>query len=118
MRGAALLLLLAGCYAEADYVPARTAAFCTWALECTDAATLAFDGTTMESCQAQWGPVFQTEGATCRKFKRKIAKQCVAAIEQATCPADGSPVAEAMPEICSYVYERCTANSEPDDTGT
>lgn len=114
-------LVLVGCYSETDYVVDKTEAFCVWAVACTDEATQAFDGLDASSCQGTWGPAFAEEGATCRKFKSKIAKQCVDAITLATCPEDGSPVAENMPEICTYVYERCetlgSEEPEPEPTG-
>lgn len=107
MRWIVLAALATGCYAEHDFVPAKTDAFCAFLLECTDPAVIAFDGMNMEVCQGFWGPRFDEEGDTCRKFTRSVAQDCVAALELATCPEDGSPVSENLPEICSYVYTRC-----------
>lgn len=100
-------LFVSGCYSEADFVPAKTDAFCAYLLDCSDPATIAFDGLDLNSCLGTYGPVFDAEGDDCRRFKRGLAKQCVAAITGATCPVDGATVEESIPEVCDFVYERC-----------
>ncbi len=107
-----LFLVLAGCYSRAAYVPDKADAFCSWLLECTDPAVIAYDGMSMDACLGLWGPVFQEEDASCEKFAPGVAKQCVEALQTASCPEDGSPVGENIPEVCDYVYQRCSAGSE------
>jgi hypothetical protein len=102
-------VLAVGCYSESTFVPEKTDAFCAWLLRCEDPAVIAFDGMDLPVCQGTFGPTFQEEGADCRKFKRGIAKQCVASLEAATCPPEGTSVEEAIPEVCAFVYERCDA---------
>ncbi|MCA9567270.1 MAG: hypothetical protein KC656_05485 [Myxococcales bacterium] len=119
MRSVLLLVpLVAGCYSQYDYVTTKTDTFCSWLLECTDPSVLAFDGMNMEVCQGFWGPRFEEEGLECKKFKRGVAKQCIEALELATCPADGSPVSDNIPEVCDFVYLRCEpqALEEPEPT--
>jgi len=109
------VLFAAGCYNESKFVPEKTDAFCALLLECTDPAVLAFDGMTNESCQAFWGPQFRDEGLDC-KFRRGAAKDCVSALMNATCPAEGS-VADNLPEICGAVFTDCPVRRDtPDDT--
>lgn len=116
MRWTLLVALFAtGCYSESDFVPAKTDAFCSLLLECTDPAVLAFDGFDETSCIAYYGPLFRAEGETCKKMKRSAAKDCVAALELATCPAEGT-VEESIPAVCGQVWQKCTGVPEDTDT--
>ncbi|MEZ4316475.1 MAG: hypothetical protein R3F61_03175 [Myxococcota bacterium] len=115
MRFTLLAALLAvGCYTESDFIPAKTTAFCSLVLQCTDPATLAFDGLDATSCEARYGPIFRDEAQGC-KIRKSAAKDCVAALEAGTCPADGS-VEDNLPEICEAALTKCPITFEPEDT--
>ena len=108
------LILAVGCYAESDFVPAKTDAFCSLLIECTDPAVLAFDGIDESTCQGVWGPIFKDEASRC-KLRAGPAKECVAALESATCPSEGLLI-DQLPESCSSTYVNCT--DVVDDTDT
>lgn len=107
--------LLAGCYSESDFTPARTTAYCAVVLECTPPEVLAFDGVTAQSCEGVYGPRFQEEGVGC-KLRRKEAKLCVQQLELMSCPADGVAIDDSVPPVCGSVFHKCAGAPVPADT--
>ncbi len=119
----AMLVLASGCYSESDFVPEQTDLVCDLILECTDPAELTFDGIDAQNCVATVGPMLRAAGEGC-KFRRGNAKQCIEDLQAATCPADGTPVLDALPTSCGLVWDKCTAqpqdtdSPDPQDTGS
>lgn len=101
------LAMLAGCgVSRNEFVPEYAAAYCDFYMECGDPAQLTFDGVlTADDCLALYGPDIDAQAEACG-FKNGKAKDCLGALEVATCPADGD-VDAGLPVTCHEVFVNC-----------
>lgn len=120
MRWCWLFLAACGGYSEADFVPAKTDAFCDLYLECVDQATLVFDGLDKDRCVSTYGPVFRAEQEQC-KLVAKSGKQCVTDIAALSCPSDDASVddlLDSLPSSCDAARKKCAGGTQAPDGPT
>jgi hypothetical protein len=105
------LLLLTSCYSESSYDEDLTAAVCDWTVHCYP--DLYADA---DACIAA-GVQGEETGSNC-SFHAKAARDCVAAWQEASCPAKGETTT--WPSVCAGVFTNCKEDSSSDsnsDTG-
>jgi len=111
------LCVLVGCGAsEGKYLTDYTARYCELVFQCSDEAMLLFDGIeSEEECNNLVGSDLQSFGGTCEEYDGRAAKDCLKAMDDMTCPAQGKSLDSALPAACSYVFLTC---KEPEDDNT
>ena len=114
-----LWLVVLGCggYDEADFVPAKTDAFCDLYLDCVDPASLVFDGLDKDRCVSTYGPEFRNEQEQC-KLVPKYGKACVTEIAMLTCPSDSATaddLIEILPASCNLARKKCLGGDPVQD---
>jgi hypothetical protein len=103
--------LLVGCNpSETKFIDQYVAAECDYRVTCYDPAILQFYGyADAEGCVASFGPEFVTQHQGCT-YDAVAAKQCVKALEELSCPAEGEDPAD--PEICGQVFTMCAEDTD------
>lgn len=103
-----LLLWTVGCgETRSEFEASFTDQYCRLFVECGDPALLTFEGIlTEEDCVREYQQPVVNWGLQC-KYKRNRAKDCMGAMEVATCPAEGTEVWEAIPAECQEVFDGC-----------
>jgi hypothetical protein len=98
-------LLLASCYSESKYDTDVTQAACELTVKCYP--DLYSD---VAACVAE-GVQGEETNSSCT-FHRSAAKDCVAALDDADCPAKGENLT--WPAVCTDVYTNCTPDTSSD----
>jgi hypothetical protein len=113
------VLVVAACgVSEGKFIPDYADVYCARRIECSDPATLVFDGIDGPAdCVASFGPELSADGEGC-KYKGGTARKCLDAMETVACPAEGEGFDTVVPPICEEVYIKCIATSTPADDGT
>ena len=106
--------LLVGCGVKEDaFIDKFAERTCEWALECYDDASLEFLGwTDLDACIQDFGGRYLADVQGCT-YDKKAAKDCLKAMKDATCPAEGED--PALPTVCEAVYD--CGDGSTDDTG-
>ncbi len=101
--GCIVLALLAGCgsVSEDDYPTAYAEARCAWTIDCYPGIYANFN-----QCV---GDFDDGESGLACTYDGDAAKECLAGLEDQTCPTDGS-VPE-FPEACLAVHSECTGTT-------
>ncbi len=88
---------------------------CTLLLDCYEPSALAFDGIdSFDTCLGVYGPPVEDLRLACT-FDRKAARDCLDALPDAACPADGETLEAALPVACDSVFVQCQGSA--DETG-
>lgn len=113
MRSLVVLVFLAGCGVDqTEFIADYAVAECDFAMACYDPAILEFRGwTDAATCVQQRGPEITGDSEGCT-FDKRLAKDCLKAMKDITCP-DGDPL---VPEVCTQVF--ACGETPVDDTDT
>jgi hypothetical protein len=117
-------VLLSGCgIDETRFIPDYTEQYCALVFDCSESATLLFDGIgDQERCAGLVGPVVEAQLETCESYDGKAAKKCLKDMGDLTCPGPGVSLDSTLPSVCDDVFVDCKETPEqgnvPNETDT